>query len=447
MQTIFATATAPLKSGVAIIRISGQGAQSALQALATGNSQLSAPIKPRTASLRKLYNPQTADEIDEALVLWFPGPASFTGEDVAELHVHGSRAVITEILEILSQMPDLRLAEPGEFSRRAYDNGKMDLTEAEGLADLIDAETKAQARQALRQKQGILKNLYDSWRKQLISMLANIEAYIDFPDEDIPDDVIEKVENSISGMQSSIINHLNDNRRGEKLRHGLQAVIIGAPNAGKSSLLNYLAKRDAAIVSNIAGTTRDVIEVHMDLNGYPIVFADTAGLRETSEAIESEGIKRAIDRAANADIKIALFDASTFPDVDNHTLELIDSDTIIVINKADLMTGKIPEKLAKLSPITISVSTQEGINKLVEKLEKLAEQHLSISSDPVITRERHRQLLQETLSHLNNFDLNEELELASENLRRAAVSLGKITGHIDVEEILDDIFSNFCIGK
>jgi tRNA modification GTPase len=443
MQTIFATATAPFKSGVAIIRISGQGAHAAIQALIANKE-----VKPRVAALRKIYNPTTGDEIDEALVLWFPAPASFTGEDIAELHVHGSRAVITEVLEILSKMNDLRLAEPGEFSRRAYDNGKMDLTEAEGLADLIDAETKAQARQAFRQKHGILKDLYDNWRKQLISMLANIEAYIDFPDEEIPDDVVVKVESSIYSMKSSIESHLNDNRRGEKLRHGLQAAIIGAPNAGKSSLLNCLAKRDAAIVSDIAGTTRDVIEVHMDLNGYPIIIADTAGLREASEAIEIEGIKRALGRAQTADIKIALFDASSFPNIDDHTLQLLDNDTLVVINKSDLLIdSRTPTELENLSPIKISVTTQEGINDLVIKLEQLAEKHLSISSDPVITRERHRNLLKETVEHLNKFDLSEELELASENLRQAAVSLGRITGHIDVEEILDDIFSNFCIGK
>lgn len=443
MQTIFATATAPIKSGVAIIRISGERAFFALQSL-IGDGK----ITPRNAVLRKIKNPNSGEEIDEALVLWFPAPHSFTGENVAELHVHGSRAVVSEILELLGQMPDTRLAEAGEFSRRAYDNGKMDLTEAEGLADLIDAETKAQARQALRQKQGILKDFYDSWRKEMIAMLANIEAYIDFPEEDIPDEVIGKVVGSINNLKASISNHLNDNRRGEKLREGLQAVIFGAPNVGKSSLLNCLAKRDAAIVSDIAGTTRDVVEVHLDLGGYPMILADTAGLRETSEVIEAEGIRRAKDRAEDADIKIALFDAADFPNVDEHTLGLIDSETIVLINKADLSSDiAIPTALAKFSPIKISVKTGEGITLFIEKLEKLTEQYFSYSADPVITRQRHRTLLQETIEHLNHFDLNEELELASENLRMAAVSLGRITGHINVEEILDDIFSNFCIGK
>ncbi len=345
-------------------------------------------------------------------------------------------------------MPDTRLAEAGEFSRRAYDNGKMDLTEAEGLADLIDAETKAQARQALRQKQGILKDFYDSWRKEMIAMLANIEAYIDFPEEDIPPAVIDKVVSSIAHLKISINNHLNDNHRGEKLREGLQAVIFGAPNAGKSSLLNCLAKRDAAIVSDIAGTTRDVVEVHLDLGGYPMILADTAGLREAAESIEAEGIRRAMDRATAADIKIALFDAEHFPHVDSHTLQLLDDDTIVLINKADLSPDlQMPQALAKFAPIKISVKTGEGLSVFLDRLQKLTETYFSHSADPVITRQRHRTLLQETVAHLEKFDLNEELELACENLRMAAVSLGRITGHINVEEILDDIFSNFCIGK
>jgi tRNA modification GTPase len=442
MHTIFATATAPLKSGVAIIRISGQGAKACMQAI-IGKKQ----VQPRIATLYKLFNPLSGDLIDEALVLWFPAPASFTGEDIAEFHVHGSRAVISEILEVLSGLPDTRLAEPGEFSRRAYENGKMDLTEAEGLADLIDAETKIQARQALNQKQGILKDLYDKWRKDLIHILANIEAYIDFPDEEIPDIVVLEVGGAVGRLKLNIEAHLNDNRRGEKLRSGLRAIIIGAPNVGKSSLLNCLAKRDVAIVSDIAGTTRDIIEVHLDLNGYPLILSDTAGLRHGTEPIEMEGIKRAINLASYADIKIALFDASGFPNIDQYTLDLLDENTIVLINKSDLLDAQVPDALQKYAPIKISVTSQSGVGEFISKLEKLAEAHLAIVTDPVITRERHRNLLKETVIYLDKFDLNHELELASENLRQAANSLGAITGHIDVEEILDDIFSNFCIGK
>ncbi len=443
MQTIFATATAPLKSGVAIIRVSGNQAFNCLKAL-TGRGA----ITPRLATLAKLHNPQSNDLIDEAVVLWFPSPASFTGEDVAEFHIHGSRAVIDEMLEVLATMPDTRMAEPGEFSRRAFDNGKMDLTEAEGLADLIDAETKIQAKQALRQKQGILKDLYDQWRKQLISILANIEAYIDFPDEEIPDSVIDTVEKSVANLKFSITSHLSDNKRGEKLRNGLNAVIAGAPNVGKSSLLNHLAKRDVAIVSDIAGTTRDIIEVHLNLNGYPVILADTAGLRETDGVIEGEGIKRALARLEHADIKIIMFDAANIGDVDNNILSLIDDDTVIVVNKIDLAPSpKILDAIKHLPQIAISIKSGQGVDEFIRQLEHLARKHMEITTDPVITRDRHRNLLQETVNSLNRFSLKEELELAAENLRIAAVSLGRITGHIDVDEILDDIFSNFCIGK
>lgn len=443
METIFASATAPLKSGVAIIRVSGAAAGECI-ALLTKNKDL----KPRQARLQKIYNPDGGELIDEALVLWFPAPASFTGEDIAEFHVHGSRAVIEEMLEVLSLVPNARLAEAGEFSRRAFENNKMDLTEAEGLADLIDAETKIQARQALRQKSGILKDLYDKWRKDLIALLANIEAYIDFPDEEIPDNVLAQVENQVVSLKSSIELHLNDNKRGEKLRNGLYAVIAGSPNVGKSSLMNCLAKRDVAIVSDIAGTTRDVIEVHLDLSGYPVVLADTAGLRENAEVIEMEGIKRAHARIEESDIKIVMFSADELAKIDKASVDIIGDDTIVVINKADLIDKvETPQALDATCPIIISVETQVGIAEFIKKLEELARKHLEITPDPVITRERHRNLLNQTVLCLSRFDLNDELELSSENLRQSAVSLGKITGHIDVEEILDDIFSNFCIGK
>ncbi|PIR37672.1 MAG: tRNA uridine-5-carboxymethylaminomethyl(34) synthesis GTPase MnmE [Alphaproteobacteria bacterium CG11_big_fil_rev_8_21_14_0_20_39_49] len=443
MQTIFACATAPIKSGVAIIRVSGSNSPHILKSL-TGQGIIPA----RTALLRKIKNPVTYEIIDEAVILYFPTPNSFTGEDVVEFHIHGSRAVISEMLEILSTFDDTRLACPGEFSKRAFDNGKMDLTEAEGLADLIDAETKAQARQAMRQKQGILGSLYDGWRSELISILANIEAYIDFPDEPIPDDTVAKVVEQVRRLKSSIAKHLNDNRRGEKLRSGINAVIAGAPNTGKSSLINYLSKRDVAIVSEIAGTTRDSIEVHLDLGGYPLTIIDTAGLRKNADTIEAQGIKIALQKAQDADINILLFDANQLPDIDKNTLSLVNENSIIVINKIDLKDNiTIPDILEKHSPILISTKEQIGLDKLLLRLEEKTKDQLDISSDPVITRQRHRSLLIETNISLDNFSLDDELEIASENLRQAAVSLGKITGHINIEEILDSIFSNFCIGK
>jgi tRNA modification GTPase len=443
MQTIFACATAPVKSGVAIIRISGQNSLSILNSL-TGQGS----ITPRTALLRKIKNPKTNEVIDEAVVLYFSAPNSFTGEDVVEFHIHGSRAVLFEMLEILSTFENTRLAEPGEFSKRAFDNGKMDLTEAEGLADLIDAETKAQARQAIRQKEGQLGSLYDKWRTELISILANIEAYIDFPDEPIPDNVVDTVVKQVRGLNSSIGEHLNDNQRGEKLRSGINAVIAGAPNTGKSSLMNCLAKRDVAIVSDIAGTTRDSIEVHLDLGGYPLTLIDTAGIRASEDTIEKEGIKIALAKADNADVNILLFDATLLPDIDKKTLNLANENSIVVINKIDSVAKiDIPNELDSFSPIQISLKEQKGIDKLINKLEERTKNLLDTTSDPVITRQRHRSLLIETQNSLKNFTLDDELEIASENLRQAATSLGKITGHIDIEEILDNIFSNFCIGK
>lgn len=442
-DTIFAAATAPIKSGVAIIRVSGDNAEKAITLL-TGKKTPA----PRYAALHKLYNPSSKELIDEAVILWFPAPASFTGENIAEFHIHGSRAVITQMLEVLSEIDGFRLAQPGEFSRRAFINGKMDLTEAEGLADLIDAETKIQARQALRQKQGELRILYDKWRKDLIAILANIEAYIDFPDEEIPQNLADKVAKAVSSLKNDLSRHLDDNKRGEKLRQGIYVTIIGSPNSGKSSLINCLVKRDVAIVSDIAGTTRDIIEVHLDLGGYPVILADTAGLRKNAGKIEKEGIKRALERSRQSDLKIAMFDASVFPDVDNATLKLVDENSLIVINKTDLLKDKKPPaKLQKLHPIMISVKEGRGVDKLLDKLQDYVEANMGISSDPVITRQRHRGLLLETIEHLDSFTIDKQIELAAEDLRFSTLSLGQITGHIDTEEILGEIFSNFCIGK
>ncbi len=449
MDTIFATATAPVKSGVAIIRISGEKAGSALASLTRKQ-----PPPPRLASLSRIFNPDTNELIDEALILCFKAPASFTGEDVAELHVHGGRAVVTEVLQVLSEMPGLRMAEPGEFSRRAFENGKMDLTEAEGLADLIDAETKIQAKMALRQKQGELGRLYEEWREALLTILANIEAYIDFPDEEIPPHITAQIEDDVEKLKTSFAKHLNDNKRGERLREGLSVAIIGPPNAGKSSLLNLLARRDVAIVSEHAGTTRDIIEVHLDLGGYPIVIADTAGIRESAGEIEAEGIRRALARAKDADFKIIVFDAEDYSEEklsqvlgdDFHSL--IKQDSIVILNKIDLLQNVnfIPQ-VAGITTTEASFNNGVGIDKILLQIKKFAEDNFNIGGDPVITRQRHRSLLQEALTSLELFSLSKPIELAAEDLRHTANSLGKITGRIDVEEILGKIFSSFCIGK
>jgi tRNA modification GTPase len=439
METIFALATPPGKSGVAIIRISGPQTQNILYSL--GINKL--PIE-RYAKLHKVYHPISQELIDKSLILYFKAPASFTGEDCAELHLHGGRAIIDHIYDALNSIEDVRLAQAGEFSLRAFNNGKIDLTEAEALADLIDAETKMQHKQALRQMSGELKNLYQSWRETIIKGLSLVEAYIDFPDEDIPEEITIELNNLVKTMIGSISNHLNDNNRGEKLRSGIYVTIIGAANVGKSSLLNLLAKRDVAIVSNIAGTTRDVIEVKLDLEGYPFIISDTAGLRKTSDEIETEGIKRALDSAKNADLKIAIFD-NTEEILDQNTMELIDDNTIVLFNKIDLASYKHRD-ITKES-IPISIINNLGIDLLLSKLKAFAYENFSPSSDPVITRSRHRKHLSLSIDALLRFNKNLPIELAAEELRIAASHLGKIMGRIDVEEILDQIFSSFCIGK
>ncbi len=430
MKTIFGVATAITRSGVAVIRISGNGALNAARELGTGN------LEPRKAKLCKLAFKREA--IDEILAIYFKGPHSFTGEDVVELHTHGSRAVIKKILAILGAMPDLRMAEPGEFSRRAFENGKMDLLEAEGLADLIDAETESQHRQALRQMQGQLGHIYEKWRKEIIEILAFVEAYIDFPDEDLPQELIDRLTAKIENLKAEIKNYLTDNRRGEKIREGIYVVIIGAPNVGKSSLLNYLAGRDAAIVSEHAGTTRDVIEVQMEISGFAVTIADTAGLRETTDEIESEGIKRARDRAKDADLKIIMLEAGT---VDKSVLTFADEDSIVVVNKID--RAKSVEKNA----LNISIKTGDGLDQMLAALSAKISKKFELNETPLITRARHREALSKALASLENFSTEKPIELMGEDLRYAASQIGRITGKIDVDDILDVIFSQFCIGK
>ncbi|MFC5307531.1 tRNA uridine-5-carboxymethylaminomethyl(34) synthesis GTPase MnmE [Azospirillum picis] len=439
--TIFALATAPGRSGVAVVRISGPAAGSALASL-TGR-----PLPaPRRAVLSHLRDPVSGDALDDALVLRFTAPASFTGEDVVELHLHGGRAVVTGIIETLGALPGLRLAEPGEFTRRAFENGKLDLTEAEAVADLIDAETTAQRRQALRQMDGALGRLYDGWRERLTRALAHIEADIDFAEDDLPGGVAEAVRPVVAGLADEIAAHLNDGGRGERLREGLHIAIVGAPNAGKSSLLNALARREAAIVSARAGTTRDIIEVHLDLGGYPVVLADTAGLREAAaDEVEEEGIRRARDRAARADVKIAVFDATTLPDLDPATLALIDGDTVVVFNKSDLAPAS--DLWPELSAVAVSARTGAGLKALEERLTIFSADRLAVGSAPSLTRARHRAALTECRESLLRA-LDAPLpELAAEDVRLASRALGRITGRVDVEDLLDVIFRDFCIGK
>lgn len=446
-DTIYALSSASGKAGVSVVRVSGDKAWTSLYQFV----QVSGDAAPRVALFKKLTDPETGDVIDEALILPFKGPTSFTGEDVVEYHLHGSVAVVEAFLAALKKQPSHRLAEPGEFTRRAFENGKIDLTEAEAIADLIEAETQAQRHQALQQMGGALSNLYNGWREELVRALAYVEAVIDFPDEDVPDSETAKAHPAIQKIARQITEHLNDNNRGERLRSGIQVAIIGAPNAGKSSLVNALARRDVAIVSPMAGTTRDVIEVHLDLAGYPVILADTAGLRPDQilddgghGSVESEGIRRALKRAEEADIRVLVFDGSV--DVlDEHTLKLINDRSIVVANKADLGTN---EKLKAYDVISVSVISNDGMDLFLAALTAKIKSLYEASRDtPSLTRARHRAALEDCLSRLEN-SMNASLpELMAEDLRIAARALGRITGRVDVEDLLDVIFRDFCIGK
>lgn len=435
-QTIFALASGVGKAGIAVFRISGGAATEALRALTK-----KALPEPRRATRVQLLDPKSKDILDHGLAIFFPGPASFTGEDVIELHVHGGRAVIAGITDALAKLDDVRLAEAGEFTRRAFENNKLDLTAAEGLADLINAETSAQRRQAQRQLQGDLGLIYDDWRDRLLKAIALFEAEIDFSDEDLPPGLQQQVAEQIAELTSEISAHLDDAGQGQILRHGLYITIIGPPNAGKSSLLNRLSRRDVAIVSETAGTTRDVIEVHLELEGYPVILADTAGLREAADDIESEGVRRAQERALSADLNLAVFDGAVWPKQDSHTLKLIDEDALVVINKSDLL-----EK-GEVDYLAISAETGEGFDILLEKLKKEVEQRCHLSASPALTRTRHRTALEKCLENLVRFPSATKSELKAEDLRQAARCLGRITGRVDVEEVLDIIFKEFCIGK
>lgn len=440
-DTIFALASGAGRAGVAVIRISGPGAGPAL----TGLTGRALPVARRAA--RAVLRDAAGEALDDALVLWFPGPTSFTGEHVAELHLHGGPAVIAAVLETLSRVPGLRPADAGEFTRRAFENGKMDLTAAEALADLVAAETRAQVRQALRQLQGDLGRLYEAWRGRLVDILARLEATIDFSDEDLPAGLEEEAAAAIGALGAEVAAHLSDGRRGERLRAGLYLAIVGPPNAGKSSLLNRLARRDAAIVSETAGTTRDVIEVHMDLGGFPLIMADTAGLREVGGGVEAEGVRRALARAADADLKLAVFDGATWPAADPQTAALVDADTVVVVNKADLGAPEPPLQVAGRPALAVSALTGEGLEAMLAALEKEVAGRCAAGGGPALTRVRHRRALEDCAAALARAGEAASAELRAEDLRLAARALGRITGRVDVEDILDAIFRDFCIGK
>lgn len=423
------------------MRVSGPDAGDALAVLTRRS------LPPARRATRAYVHGGDGEVLDDAIVLWFPGPASFTGEDVGELHVHGGRAVVAAVVDALAALPGLRIARPGEFSRRAFENGKLDLTAAEGLADLIQAETPAQRRQALRQMGGELARLYDRWRGEVIAALAHLEAAIDFSEEDLPESVEREAIAALPALITEIEGHLRDRGRGERLREGIRIAIVGAPNAGKSSLLNALARREAAIVSPHPGTTRDAIEVQLDLGGYPAVVVDTAGLRDASGEVEREGVRRSLAAAGEADLKLAVIDGALWPAVDQRTLGLVDDDSVVIVSKSDLGRVSPPVEVNHGQALAISVVTNDGVSELVSRLEAEVQRRWGATDAPALTRARHREALEACASALRRARSGGATEVAAEELRMAARAVGRITGRVDVEDVLDVVFADFCIGK
>lgn len=444
-KTIYALSTVFGKSGVGIIRISGD---KAFEVISQMTDLDVAKIAGRKMYLTKFYNPVSRETLDNSLLVAFKSPASFTGENTVEINCHGSKAVIRSFLEALSLLPDFRLAEPGEFSRRSFYNGKMDLTEADGLADLIDAETALQQKVALQQMGGTLFDLYNDWRTRLVNVLSYIEAYIDFPDEDIPQDTVQKIENGVFKISEEIKNHLQQNNVEERLRDGFRVVIAGPANAGKSSLINAVVKRNVAIVSDIAGTTRDAIEAYVDLNGFPVIFTDTAGLRESADKIEQIGIKLAKDKIAEADFCLFMFDAEKdTPEIFAEYINSINVPYVLIANKMDKISADQQRKLQKKGCILISAKENQNVNVITDKIYETFQNMYVKSSAQLITRQRYKESLLECLENLSRFNLQKEIELSAEDIRLACRAIGKITGQVEVDEILDKIFSSFCIGK
>lgn len=439
-DSIFALASAAGKAGIAVLRLSGPLVPNAVRTLLQ-RDQLP-PV--RRAVLAKLHHPSTRQILDHALVIWLQGPNSYSGEDMAELHLHGGRAILHSVCEALT-LCGLRLAEPGEFSRRAVVNGKMDLTMAEAVMDMVEAETEQQQKVALRQLDGGLRDLYARWSDELTHHLAHLEAAIDFADDDLPDNVRDHATTALVKLATEVQAHLADARRGERQRDGLSVVIIGAPNAGKSSLLNMLAQRDVAIVTPIAGTTRDVLEVQCDLAGYAVQLVDTAGLRETDNVVEQEGIKRALKRAEQADFKLVLMDGSQ-DILEASILQQIGPDDLLVITKADL-----PQQLCLPASygnaLHISTQTGVGVQALLERITDKV-RALSESTQAILpTRARHREALLATHEALQRAIAAPQDDLRAEDVRLARRHLGRITGQVGVEDLLDIIFRDFCLGK
>jgi len=443
-MTIYALSTGPGVSGVAIIRISGEQSSKVIKIL-TGKKV----PQPRVATLRKINKINTSELIDEGIILWFPGPQSYTGEDMAEIQVHGSKAVVDALHSSISKIENCRLAEPGEFTKLAFQNGKINLLEAESIADLISSETEIQRQQAIKIMNGKSANQFNFLREKLLKILAHVEVKIDFPDEDLPNNILDEIKNDSNDVIQKIEKILNDQKVGERIREGFKIAILGPTNAGKSSLINHLSNRDVAIVSEIAGTTRDVIETHLNIDGYPVIISDTAGIRESRDEIEKKGIKLSLNKAEEADLKLVVVDVKSL-DFTDVLKGLLDENAILVINKSDLLKKEIDSEIKNINHVLISIKDNKNIDELISKIKNNLKNKFITSDDILITRERHRQHLEQCLDHLNNFNQKKEIEdfdKAAEDLRLATRHLGMIVGKVDVEEILGSIFNDFCIGK
>jgi tRNA modification GTPase len=443
-MTIYALSTGPGISGIAIVRVSGEDTKKVIKLL----TNVALP-DPRVATLRKINKINTSELIDEGIILWFPGPESYTGEDMAEFHIHGSKAVIDALHHSISKIENCRLAEAGEFTKLAFQNGKINLLKAESIADLISAETEIQRQQAIKIMNGKSADKFNRLREKLLKILSHVEAKIDFPDEDLPEDILKNIKKISNEVILNLKKILDDKKVGERIREGFKIAIIGPTNAGKSSLLNHLSNRDAAIVSEIAGTTRDVIETHLNIDGFPVVVSDTAGIRDSKNEIEKKGIKLALDKAENADLKLIVIDAKSI-DFKGVLKELMDENAILVVNKSDLLKEDLNSEIKNYEHVLISVKNNLNLEYLILKIKNKLKNKFITSKDILITRERHRQHLEQSLNYLKNFEEKNEAEdfdKAAEDLRLATRHLGMIVGKVDVEEILGSIFNNFCIGK
>ena len=443
-MTIYALSTGPGISGIAVIRISGLDTKKVVKSL-TGKEL----PQPRVATLRKINNINTSELIDEGIILWFPGPESYTGEDMAEIHIHGGKAGIIAVQSEISKIKNCRLAEPGEFTKLAFQNGKINLLKAESIGDLISAETEIQRLQAVNIMRGKSSSKFNELREKLLKLLSFVEAKIDFPEEDLPEENLKKIKKDSSDVLNEINKILNDQKVGEIIREGFKIAIVGPTNAGKSSLLNNLSNREVAIVSEIAGTTRDVVETHLNIDGYPVIISDTAGIRDSKDEIEKKGIKLSLKKAENADLKLVVVDAKSI-DLSGFLNEFLKNDAILVVNKSDLLHEELNLEIKKLNHVLISLKDNLNIDQLIEKIKDNLKSKFISEQDILITRERHRQHLIQCVDHLKNFaDKNDknDFDKAAEDLRLATRQLGMIVGKVDVDEILGSIFNDFCIGK